>query len=94
MTAWAWVLIGVLMAGIVLVRMALTKATSKNNRMEEADRAPLQSDSKDPQTENDANALIDNRNAERCVCCGEIIPEGQQVCFRCSEKANQQNVWW
>lgn len=23
------------------------------------------------------------RNAERCVCCGAIIPEGRQVCLIC-----------
>ena len=23
--------------------------------------------------------------AERCVCCGEIIPEGQQVCPSCKK---------
>ena len=23
--------------------------------------------------------------AERCVCCGEIIPEGQMVCSNCME---------
>lgn len=22
-------------------------------------------------------------DADRCVCCGEIIPEGRQVCLRC-----------
>lgn len=22
-------------------------------------------------------------NADRCICCGEIIPEGRQVCPRC-----------
>jgi hypothetical protein len=22
-------------------------------------------------------------NADRCVCCGEIIPEGRQVCPKC-----------
>ena len=22
-------------------------------------------------------------NADRCVCCGEIVPEGRQVCPRC-----------
>ena len=22
--------------------------------------------------------------AERCVCCGEIIPEGRMVCPKCS----------
>ena len=24
--------------------------------------------------------------AERCVCCGEIIPEGRQVCPNCENK--------
>lgn len=23
---------------------------------------------------------------ERCVCCGEIIPEGRQVCPNCEKK--------
>lgn len=27
--------------------------------------------------------------AEFCVCCGEIIPEGRQVCPNCEEKANK-----
>ena len=22
-------------------------------------------------------------DANRCVCCGEIIPEGRQICYRC-----------
>lgn len=22
-------------------------------------------------------------NEERCVCCGEVIPEGRQVCLSC-----------
>lgn len=26
---------------------------------------------------------------ERCVCCGEIIPEGRQVCPSCEEKENR-----
>jgi hypothetical protein len=25
-------------------------------------------------------------NADRCVCCGEIIPEGRQVCPGCETK--------
>ncbi len=24
----------------------------------------------------------------RCVCCGEVIPEGRQVCFRCETARN------
>ena len=24
----------------------------------------------------------------RCVCCGEIIPEGQQVCMRCEKEVS------
>ena len=27
---------------------------------------------------------------ERCVCCGEIIPEGRQVCLICERKISQQ----
>lgn len=28
--------------------------------------------------------------AERCVCCGEIIPEGRQVCPICERKAGAE----
>ena len=24
-------------------------------------------------------------DADRCVCCGEIIPEGRQVCPQCED---------
>lgn len=27
----------------------------------------------------------------RCVCCGEIIPEGRQICKKCEEEANDFN---
>jgi predicted nucleic acid-binding Zn ribbon protein len=23
---------------------------------------------------------------ERCICCGEVIPKGRQVCLNCEEK--------
>lgn len=26
----------------------------------------------------------------RCVCCGEIIPEGMQVCVNCLTKENER----
>lgn len=26
----------------------------------------------------------------RCVCCGKIIPEGQQVCYLCMKRAEEQ----
>lgn len=26
-------------------------------------------------------------NVDRCICCGEIIPEGRQVCPNCEVKA-------
>lgn len=32
------------------------------------------------------NRHIDN--AEHCVCCGAVIPEGRQVCIVCGLKAN------
>ena len=22
---------------------------------------------------------------ERCVCCGELIPEGRQICWKCEQ---------
>ena len=25
---------------------------------------------------------------DRCVCCGEIIPEGRQICPHCEMKGN------
>lgn len=27
---------------------------------------------------------------DRCVCCGEIIPEGRQVCIRCEIMAETE----
>lgn len=27
-------------------------------------------------------------DADRCVCCGEIIPEGYQVCIKCNSLAH------
>lgn len=29
---------------------------------------------------------IENTNVDRCVCCGEIVPEGRMICPKC-EKA-------
>lgn len=25
----------------------------------------------------------------RCICCGEIIPEGRQVCYQCEYSINE-----
>lgn len=35
-------------------------------------------------------SLIDGHidNAEHCVCCGAVIPEGRQVCIVCGLKTN------
>lgn len=27
----------------------------------------------------------------RCICCGEIVPEGRQVCFRCEKRVAKSN---
>ena len=27
-------------------------------------------------------------NAEHCVCCGQVIPEGRQVCIICRKKVD------
>ena len=32
---------------------------------------------------------------DRCICCGEIIPEGRQVCWTCEkgEKYDKERFW-
>lgn len=30
----------------------------------------------------------------RCVCCGEIIPEGMQVCVHCVSKFSKKDRCW
>lgn len=38
-------------------------------------------------------SLIDGHldNAEHCVCCGAVIPEGRQHCVICGKKAEKGN---
>ena len=31
---------------------------------------------------------------DRCICCGEIIPEGQQVCKMCQEGSRMPKHIW
>lgn len=28
---------------------------------------------------------------DRCVCCGEIIPEGRMVCYMCEHSLDRKN---
>ena len=28
---------------------------------------------------------------DRCICCGEIIPEGRQVCVNCEKEAKEES---
>lgn len=30
-------------------------------------------------------------NENRCVCCGEIIPEGRQICWKCERKGIKED---
>ena len=32
-------------------------------------------------------------NAERCIVCGEVIPEGRQVCPMCEKQSTEQNYF-
>ena len=34
-------------------------------------------------------------DADRCVCCGEIVPEGRQVCLQCENGTsnNKKKKW-
>ena len=36
--------------------------------------------------------LVKSENAERCVCCGQVIPEGRQVCVICGYKADKKKT--
>ena len=29
----------------------------------------------------------------RCICCGDIIPEGRQVCLACEQKENEKDIY-
>lgn len=29
---------------------------------------------------------------DRCICCGEIIPEGRQVCKKCEHDASDEKA--
>ena len=40
-------------------------------------------DSAEKAAESLKNVIDDFENADRCVCCGEIVPEGRQVCPSC-----------
>lgn len=31
--------------------------------------------------------IIENTKADRCVCCGDIVPEGRLVCPNCERRA-------
>lgn len=100
MKAWVWALIGLAFVGFVLFLLSLAKIASRNSRREEAyyrlhppDRSNGPGKGKHPDSHTGNQADHDS-NANRCVCCGEIIPEGQQTCMYCQRRAEQADVWW
>lgn len=32
-------------------------------------------------------------NEDRCVCCGDIIPEGRHICPQCETKTKQEKIF-
>jgi len=36
------------------------------------------------------NRIIDDPTADRCVCCGAIVPEGRIICPICEGGQNDQ----
>ena len=30
--------------------------------------------------------MYERHSSERCICCGNIIPEGRQICYRCEKE--------
>lgn len=33
--------------------------------------------------------MYERHSSERCICCGDIIPEGRQICCKCEKEANE-----
>ena len=90
MKAWAWILIGMAVVGIVLFYAGLMKVASRCSQKEEAYyrlHPPDRKSGTGDQTDYDSSA-------DRCVCCGEIIPEGTQVCSNCNGRTDKPDAWW
>lgn len=30
-------------------------------------------------------------DVDRCICCGEVIPEGRQICWSCEHSVNNNS---
>lgn len=93
MTAWGWILIGLAAAGLIVFYGGLMEASARSSRLEEQEYLRLHP----PDRKDDAAAsrrMDNDTSSERCVCCGEIIPEGRQVCSSCEEKRREgTNAW-
>ena len=92
MSFWAWTLIALVCAALIFLFASLMEVSSRNSRREE-EYIRLHPPDPDRKLDNDTSA-------DRCVCCGEIIPEGRHVCSSCEQKQNrkqeqkQDTAWW
>ena len=92
MSTLAWILTGLTIVGVILLFAALFKVSSENSQREEAYYRLHPPDRKSSTSNH--HQLDNDPNVNRCVCCGEIIPEGVQTCPSCEQKQRLNNGWW
>lgn len=94
MSTLAWVLIGIFVVCAVFFFAALFKVSSESSHREEDYYALHPPDRRHTSTAKARHQLDSDPNVNRCVCCGEIIPEGLQVCSSCEQKQRLGNGWY
>lgn len=100
MSITALIVIGLGVLLVLLLIAGLLDVSSRCSRREEAyyrlhppDAFAMTAKESDGNTAT-TKQLDCDRTANRCVCCGEIIPEGTQVCANCSSRILPADPWW
>ena len=93
MSTLAWILMSIFVVCAILFFAAMFKVSSENSRREEGYYAAHPPNRKN-RSASGHHQLDNDPNVNRCVCCGEIIPEGLQVCSSCEQKQRLGNGWY
>lgn len=93
MSTLAWILMGIVVVCAAFFFAAMFKVASESSRREEDYYALHPPDRRHTGT-TARHPLDSDPNVNRCVCCGEIIPEGLQVCSSCEQKQRLGNGWY
>lgn len=101
MSTWVWILTDLAFLGAFFWLFAcMFVVSSRCSRRDEAYyvlHPPNQSGEAGQKADDSTvtrNRLNDDTNVNRCVCCGEIIPEGLQVCANCEQRIKKPDAWW